>query len=53
MDGWELKESGVIKDGIPLHSPPVTTFEIKMSEANHPEQGYDLISNVVSGGVEQ
>jgi hypothetical protein len=53
MDGWELKESGVIRDGVIIQSAPVTTFEIKMSEANHPEQGYDLISNVVTGEVEQ
>ena len=53
MDGWELKESGVIKDGIELHSPTVSTFEIKMSEADRPEQGYGLISNVVTGKVEK
>jgi hypothetical protein len=53
MDGWELKESGVIKDGIPIHTPPVTTYEIKISEAIHPEQGYDLISNVLTGDVQQ
>jgi hypothetical protein len=52
MSGWELKAEGVIKDGIVLSKPPVTSFEIRMSEAASPQDGYKVISNVVSGKVE-
>jgi hypothetical protein len=51
IEGWELKPEGVIKDGIMLTKPPVTTFEIRVSEADSPDQGYKPISNVVSGPV--
>jgi hypothetical protein len=51
IEGWELKSEGVIKDGIVLSQPPVTTFEIRMSEADSPDEGYKPISNVVSGPV--
>lgn len=51
MERWELKEEGVIKDGIPIHQPPVKTFEIKMSEADSPQNGYHKISNVVGGEI--
>jgi hypothetical protein len=51
MESWELKSEGVIKDGIVLHKPPVQTFEIRVSEAVSPQNGYKKISNVVSGPV--
>jgi hypothetical protein len=52
MDGWELQESGVISDGIVAHALPVKEFEISVSEALLPQDGYSLISNTVSGEVE-
>jgi hypothetical protein len=52
MSSWELKPEGVIKDGIVLSKPPVKSFEIHMSEAASPQDGYKRISNVVSGQVE-
>jgi hypothetical protein len=52
MSSWELQTEGVIKDGIVLRKPPVTSFEIRMSEAASPQDGYKVISNVVSGTVE-
>ncbi|HET6575981.1 MAG TPA: hypothetical protein VFG68_20440 [Fimbriiglobus sp.] len=51
MESWELKPEGVIKDGIILTKPPVKTFEIRVSEANSPDEGYKLISNVATGEV--
>lgn len=51
MESWELKPEGVIKDGIVLFQPPVEKFEIRMFEADSPQNGYKKISNVVSGPV--
>jgi hypothetical protein len=51
MENWELKTEGVIKDGIILSKPPVRKFEIRVSEADSPQQGYRKISNVISGEV--
>jgi hypothetical protein len=51
MESWELKSEGVIKDGIVLSKPPVETFEIRVSEADSPQNGYKTISNVVRGTV--
>jgi hypothetical protein len=51
MESWELKSEGVIKDGIVLSKPPVQTFEVRVSEADSPQDGYKQISNVVSGPV--
>lgn len=51
MESWELKPEGVIKDGIILTKPPVQTFEIRVSEADSPMDGFKLISNVLSGPV--
>lgn len=51
MESWELKPEGVIKDGIRLVEPPVDKFEIRVSEAVSPQDGYKLISNVVCGEV--
>ena len=52
MQRWELTSAGVIKDGIELSKPPVQTFEIRMSEAVSPQDGYKKISNVVAGPVQ-
>jgi hypothetical protein len=52
MFSWELKSEGVLKDGVVLQNPPVKSFEITMSEAVSPQDGYKLISNTVSGRVE-
>jgi hypothetical protein len=51
MDSWELNSEGVIRDGIRLAKPPVEAFEIRVSEAESPQAGYRLISNVASGTV--
>jgi hypothetical protein len=51
MESWELKPEGVIKDGIVLTKPPVEQFEIRVSEADSPDRGYKLISNVAKGPV--
>jgi hypothetical protein len=53
MESWELKAEGIIKDGITLSKPPVQTFEIRVSEANSPQDGYKVISNTVSGLVKE
>lgn len=52
IQSWELKPEGVIKDAIELDDPPVETFEIRVSEADSPQDGFKLISNVASGKVE-
>jgi hypothetical protein len=51
MDTWEMKTEGVIKDAIVLSKPPVRSFEIYVSEAVIPQDGFKKISNVVSGTV--
>ena len=52
MESWELKSEGVIRDGIRLSNLPVQAFEIRVSEANSPQDGYKVISNTVKGSVE-
>jgi hypothetical protein len=52
MESWELKPAGVIKDTIILSNPPVEKFEVRVSEAESPQNGYKNISNVVSGPVQ-
>jgi hypothetical protein len=52
MFSWELKPEGVFRDGIVIKNPPVKSFEITMSEAASPQDGYKVISNTVSGLVE-
>jgi hypothetical protein len=52
MEKWELKSEGTIRDGIVLSKPPVKTFEIRISEAWSPQDGYKKISNVLSGTVQ-
>jgi len=51
MERWQLQAEGVIRDGFRLPQPPVDTFEIRVSEADSPQNGYKLISNVVTGKV--
>lgn len=52
MDSWELQPDGVFKDVVQLNKPPVDKFEIRFSEADSPQNGYKMISNVASGTVE-
>jgi hypothetical protein len=52
MESWELKPEGIIRDGIVLQTPPVEKFEIRVWEADSPQDGFHLISNVASGKVE-
>lgn len=51
VEGWELQESGVIRDGIILQAPnaALKDFEIVVSEALVPQDGYTPISNKVRG----
>lgn len=51
MESWELKPEGVIKDSMVMPKPPPKTFEIRVSEADSPQAGYQKISNVASGPV--
>jgi hypothetical protein len=51
MERWELKPEGTIRDGIVLSKLPVTKFEIRISEAYSPQDGYKKISNVLAGPV--
>jgi len=52
MEGWELKDSGVLKSGLVLKSADVKEFEVRITEALLPQDGYKPISNVVKGQVE-
>lgn len=52
LDSWELKPEGVFQDVVQLNKPPVETFEIRFSEAESPQNGYKMISNVAAGKVE-
>jgi hypothetical protein len=52
LDTWELKPEGVFKDVVQLTKPPVEKFEIRFSEAESPQNGYKMISNVASGPVQ-
>ena len=52
LDTWEMKPEGVFKDVVQLHKPPVDKFEIRFSEAESPQNGYKMISNVATGKVE-
>lgn len=51
IEGWELKGSGLIRDGIILQAPnaALKDFEIVVSEAIVPQDGYKPISNKVRG----
>jgi hypothetical protein len=52
MSGWELEESGVIRDGFVMQSLPVREIEVRITEALLPQDGYTLVSNVVTGEVD-
>ena len=53
MEAHHLKEKeGVIRDGIPLFDPTLTSYEIVLSEADSPMNQYLPISNTVGGKVE-
>lgn len=52
MESWELKNSGVLKTGLVLKTPDVQGFEVRITEALLPQDGYKPISNVVNGQVE-
>lgn len=52
MEGWELKDSGVLKSGLVLKTADVKEFEVRITEALLPQDGYKPISNVVKGQVE-
>jgi len=52
MEGWELRDSGVLKTGLVLKSADVEEFEVRITEALLPQDGYKPISNVVKGQVE-
>jgi hypothetical protein len=51
IEGWELQDSGVIRDGIILQAPnaALKDFEVVVSEAMVPQDGYKPISNKVRG----
>jgi hypothetical protein len=51
ISGWELQPSGVLRDGIVLQSGDVKEFEIRMTEAISPQDGYVPISNIIAGEV--
>lgn len=52
MDAWEVKPEGIIKTGLPVADPAAKSFEITFAEADSPDRGYTVISNMVSGEVE-
>ncbi len=52
MNSWHLKTEGAIRDKVVLSEPPVKSFEIQLSEAVSPQDGYKQSSNVVSGPVQ-
>lgn len=49
----ELDPEGTIKTGIEVGDRPVDTYEITLSEADSPQQGYTLISNTLTGTVKR
>lgn len=52
MTADELEQSGSILTGIEVGNADVKDFEITLSEAVSPDQGYHLISNTLRGVVE-
>lgn len=52
MEGWELKDSGVLKSGLVLKTVDAKEFEVRITEALLPQDGYKPISNVVKGLIE-
>ena len=47
--GWQLQSTGLIKDGFTLSEPQIDQFEMVLSEAEVPMNGYTPISNVLTG----
>ncbi len=52
MEGWELKDSGVLTSGLVVNTTDLTDFKVKITEALLPQDGYRPISNVVIGKIE-
>jgi hypothetical protein len=53
MEGWELKQEGVIKTSVQVGDPEaVTKYSIVMSEADSPDRGYTRNSNELTGELE-
>lgn len=52
MEGWELKDSGVLTSGLVVNTPDVIDFKVRITEALLPQDGYKPISNVVLGKIE-
>jgi len=40
MEGWELKDSGMLTSAMVVKSLDITSFEVKITEALLPEDGY-------------
>ena len=53
LEAFELESEGVIRTGIEVGDQPVREFEVTLSEADSPDQGYHLISNRLSGVVQR
>ena len=52
LESYEMSPQGVIRTGIEVGKQPVREFEITLSEADSPDQGYHLISNTLRGRVQ-
>ncbi|HET6422631.1 MAG TPA: hypothetical protein VFG20_03045 [Planctomycetaceae bacterium] len=52
METWETKPEGHIRTGLPVADRNIETFEVRFSEADSPDRGYRVISNVLTGPVE-
>lgn len=53
MDASELKTEGTVTTRIEVGDAPVDAYEITMSEADSPDQGYFLISETLTGNVQR
>ena len=53
LEAFELESEGVIRTGIEVGDQPVREFEVTLSEADSPDQGYHLISNRLTGVVQR
>jgi hypothetical protein len=52
MANWEMKEEGVIRDGIYIDELPIDEFEMELKEAFVPQDGFFTISNLATGRVD-
>lgn len=52
LEAHEMSAEGVIRTGIEVGEKPVREFEITLSEADSPDQGFHLISNTLRGQVQ-